>query len=62
MVNLVKTKEMIFHRPDHKLVVFPNKLDCIQRVNAFKLLGMVLEPNLTSKTMCLLLSFYATKG
>ena len=45
-VNMVKTKEMIFHRPNPKLIVFPNQLDCIERVNAFKLLGMVLKPDL----------------
>jgi hypothetical protein len=45
MVNMVKTKEMIFHQPNSKLSAFPNQLDCIQRVNAFKLLGLVLKPD-----------------
>ena len=43
---MVKNKEMIFHRPNPKLTVFPNQLDCIERVNVFKLLGMVLKPDL----------------
>jgi hypothetical protein len=47
MVNMVKTKEMIVHRPNPKLIVFLNQLDCIQRVNAFKLLGMVLKLDFT---------------
>jgi hypothetical protein len=38
---------MIFHRPNPKLIVFSNQLDCMQRVNAFKLLGLVLKPDLS---------------
>jgi hypothetical protein len=49
MVNIVKIKEMIIHwpnLPNLKLIVVSNQLDCIQRVNAFKLLGLVLKPDL----------------
>jgi hypothetical protein len=48
MLNMVKIKKMIFHRPNPKLMVFPYQLQCrpIQRVNAFKLLGVVHIPDL----------------
>jgi hypothetical protein len=42
-INVVKSKEMIFHRPNTKHIVFPNQLYYIQRVNAFKVLGLVLK-------------------
>ena len=45
-INMVKTKEMIFHQPNPKLIVFPNEMNCIQRVTAFKLLGILLKPEL----------------
>ena len=43
---MVKTKEMIFHRPNPKLIIFPNELSSIQRVTTFKLLGVLFKPDL----------------
>jgi hypothetical protein len=38
--------KMMLHRPNPKLTVSPNQLDCIQRVNTFKFPGLVLTPDL----------------
>jgi len=45
-INMIKTKEMIFHRPNPRQIIFPNELDNIQRVNSFKLLGVLLTSDL----------------
>ena len=45
LLNLIKTKEMIFHRPNPRLIVFPAELPGIERVNKFKLLGVVFQPD-----------------
>jgi hypothetical protein len=45
-VNMVKTKEIIFHRSNPKLIIFPNEMNNIQRVTTFKLLGVLLKPDL----------------
>jgi hypothetical protein len=45
-VNVVKTKEMISHRSNPKLINFPNEMNNIQRVATFKLLGVLLKPDL----------------
>ena len=46
LINLLKTKEMVFHRPNPRQIVFPNELADIIRVNTFKLLGIQLTPDL----------------
>ena len=46
LLNLIKTKEMIFHWPAPKLFVFPAELAGIERVNSFKLLGVTFHPQL----------------
>jgi hypothetical protein len=45
-VNMVKTKEIIFHRSNPKLIIFPNEMNNIQRLTTFKLLGVLLKPDL----------------
>ena len=45
-INMIKTKEMVFHRPNPRHTVFPNELVQIQRVHTFKLLGVYLKPDL----------------
>ena len=45
-INMIKTKEMVFHRPNPRPTVFPNELVQIQRVHTFKLLGVYLKPDL----------------
>jgi len=37
LLNLLKTKEMVFHRPNPRIIVFPDKLQDIERVSEFKL-------------------------
>ena len=46
VLNMVKTKEMVFHRPNPRLVLLPGSMDCIERVTEFKLLGVYLKPDL----------------
>ena len=43
---MIKTKEMVFHRPNPRQLIFPNKFDDIGRVTTFKLLGVHLNPDL----------------
>lgn len=47
-VNMVKTKEIMFHRSYPKLDIFPIEFVCIQRATASKLLGVPLEPDFNS--------------
>jgi hypothetical protein len=45
-INMLKTKEMIFHRPNPRNIIFPNELDGVQRVKTFTLLGVCLKSDL----------------
>ena len=46
LLNLLKTKEMVFHRPNPRRILFPDKLQDIERVSEFKLLGVLLQTDL----------------
>ena len=43
LLNLLKTKEMVFHRPNPRKLMFPDNLQDIERVFVFKLLGVVFQ-------------------
>ena len=43
LLNLLKTKEMVFHRPKPRRIMFPDKLQDIERVSKFKLLGVLFQ-------------------
>ena len=38
VINFLKTKEMVFHRPNPRNIVYPPVLDSIERVRVAKLL------------------------
>ena len=40
LINMLKTKEMVFHRPNPRLYIEPPAMQNIERVNEFKLLGV----------------------
>ena len=40
-VNMAKTKEIVFHRPNSRKVLFPSELPGIERVLCAKLLGFL---------------------
>ena len=44
LINFIKTKYMVLHRPNPRNFMPPPELDNIQRVNAFRLLGLILHP------------------
>jgi len=45
ILNLIKTKEIVFHRPDpKKLHIFPS-VESIKLVEQAKLLGVILQNN-----------------
>ena len=39
IVNLAKTKEIVFHRPDLKNYISPKELEGVERVEVAKLFG-----------------------
>jgi len=45
ILNSVKTKELVFHRPNPCNVVFPPAVDSIEQVRVAKLLGVYLQCN-----------------
>ena len=46
ILNMLKTKEIVFHRPDPRLYVPPLSLADIERVNSVKLLGVLISDTL----------------
>jgi len=46
LLNLLKTKEMVFHRPNPRQLLLPDRLQDIERVSVFKLLGIVFQTDL----------------
>jgi hypothetical protein len=44
-VNMVTTKEIIFHRSNPKIIIFPNGINNIQHVTTFKLFGVLSKPD-----------------
>jgi len=46
IIRLLKTKEIVFRRPNPKLVMYPPPLEQIERVSNAKLLGDTLNENL----------------
>lgn len=46
LLNLLKTKEMVFHRPNPRSMVFPPVLLDIERVESFRLLGIQFHKDL----------------
>ena len=43
LLNVLKTKEMVFHRPNPRSIVYPAELDGIERVTEFRLLGVLFD-------------------
>ena len=50
VINLQKTKEPVYRRPNARLVVLPVPLDQIQQVHCAKLLGIYLSDTLQFET------------
>ena len=46
IINLLKTREIVFHRPNPKLVIYPPPLEQTERVLNARLLGITLNENL----------------
>ena len=46
IINLLKTKEIVFHRPNPKLVIYPPPLEHTEQVSNARLLGITLNENL----------------
>ena len=46
IVNLTKTKEIVFHRPNLKNYLSPKELEGVERVEVAKLLGVWLQSDL----------------
>ena len=44
-INFLKTKDMVFHRPSPRNIVYPPVLDSIERVRVAKLLGVFVQSN-----------------
>ena len=44
-INFLKTKEMVFHRPNPRNIVYPPVLDSTERVRVAKLLGVFVQSN-----------------
>jgi len=45
ILNFVKTKELVFHRPNPCNIVSPLAVDSIEQVQVAKLLGVYLQCN-----------------
>jgi len=45
VINLQKTKEMVFHHPNPQNIVYPAPFDGIDRVQVAKFLGVFLQSN-----------------
>ena len=43
VINYLKTKEMVFHRPNPRNIVYPPVLDSIERVRVAKLLDVFVQ-------------------
>ena len=50
VINLSKTKEIVFQRPNFRLYLRPHPLDAIEQVLEVKLLGVVLDDRLNFDT------------
>jgi hypothetical protein len=46
ILNCQKTKEIVFHRPNPRLLILPSKMVSIERVDSAKLLGITINGNL----------------
>jgi len=46
IIHLLKTKEIVFRRPNPKLIIYPSPLEHFERVSNAKLLGVTLNENL----------------
>jgi len=51
LLNLLKTEEMVFHRPNPRRIMFPDKLKVqdIERVSQLKLLGVLFQTDFPLK-------------
>ena len=49
-INMAKTKEIVFHRPNARNVLLPSELPAIERVLFAKLLGVWLQADMGMKT------------
>ena len=52
LINMLKTKEMVFHRPNPRLYIEPPAMQNIERVNEFKLLGVYFCSDLRFNACC----------
>ena len=48
-VNLAKTKEIVFHRPNARNVLLPSELPGIERVPCVKLVGVWMQADMGMK-------------
>ena len=48
-VNMVKMKEILFHRPNARNVLFPSELPGIEKVLCAKLLGVWLQADMSMR-------------
>ena len=46
IINVGKTKEIVFHKPNPRTFLMPAPLEGVERVNSVKLLGIILSNNL----------------
>ena len=51
ILHFVKTKELVFHRPNPCNIVFPPAVDSIEQVRVAKLLGVYLQCNFAVRSM-----------
>ena len=62
VINLQKNKELVFRRPNPRLVVLPVPLNQIEQVHCAKLLGIYLSDTLQMETHLVICSKYAVRG
>ena len=46
-INFSKTKELVFHRPNPRNIIYPSAVDDIEQVTVAKLLGVIVQSNLS---------------
>ena len=62
VVNLAKTKEIVFHRPNPNNYLSPKELEGVERVEVAKLLGVWLQSDLGAERHIEYITHMCTKG
>ena len=62
IVNMLKTNDIVFHRPNPRRLVMPTLLTNIERVKFVKLLGYVLWITLVRVNQSIFFLTYTTSG